>query len=379
MISGRRVMDVHVHIQPWEMHPPAVQRAMESGRTDLAQIREFMESPTAFLKFLDACGIERAALINYVSPDVMGFTPEVNDWCARYAGSAPDRLVAFGSVTPRFTSDPAGETRRVLDLGIRALKIHPPHQLFAVNEYRTGGPGAGIGEVFRVAEERNVPVMIHTGTSVFPGARNVYADPMPADDVGVDFPKLRVILAHAGRPLHGEAARFLVRRHENFLLDLSGILPKRARSTTAASCGYRGPLSVGLGLAQPGRRRPPPQRRGIRRDRSAGVRALRDPLGQRRPSVLGDTPRFSRSGHSSSRAGCRRHTSARPDPRALAPPDRSLKRKNRSRSRGPSTPISTRRGITTRKKGSVPYFRTAPRSSETLCFASPNNIKVFGR
>jgi predicted TIM-barrel fold metal-dependent hydrolase len=130
-------------------------------------------------------------------------------------------------VNPRFTKDPAGETRRVLDLGIRALKIHPPHQLFDVNDYRTGGPGAGIGEVFRVAEERGVPVMIHTGTSVFPGARNAYADPMPADDVGVDFPKLRVILAHAGRPLHGETALFLVRRHPNFFVDLSGIPPKR--------------------------------------------------------------------------------------------------------------------------------------------------------
>jgi hypothetical protein len=209
------------------MHPPDVQRAMESGRADLDRIREFMGSPSAFLGFLDECGIERAALINYVSPDVMGFTADVNDWCARYAAQAPDRLIPFGSVNPRFTDDPAGETRRVLDLGIRALKIHPPHQQLAVNEYRTGGPGAGIGEVFRVAEERNVPVMIHTGTSVFPGARNVYADPMPADDVGVDFPRLRVILAHAGRPLHGETARFLVRRHPNFFLDLSGIPPKR--------------------------------------------------------------------------------------------------------------------------------------------------------
>ena len=227
MISGHRVMDVHVHIQPWGMHPPGVQHAMESGRTDLARIREFIESPKAFLSFLDECGIERAALINYVSPDVMGFTADVNDWCARYAAAAPDRLIAFGSVNPRFTKDPAGETRRVLDLGIRALKIHPPHQLFAVNEYRTGGPGAGVGDVLRVAEERGVPVMIHTGTSVFPGARNVYADPMPADDVGVDFPKLTVILAHAGRPLHGKAAHFLVRRHENFLMDLSSIPPKR--------------------------------------------------------------------------------------------------------------------------------------------------------
>ena len=227
MIAGHRVTDVHVHIQPWEMHPPDVQRAMEAGRADLDRIRAFMESPRAFLDFMDECGLERAGLVNYVAPDVMGFTGEVNDWCARYAAVAPDRLIPFGSVNPRFTHDPAGETHRVLDLGIRALKVHPPHQLFAVNDYRTGGPGAGIGDVFRIAEERGVPVMIHTGTSVFPGARNVHADPMPADDVGVDFPKLRVILAHAGRPLYGDVARFLVRRHPNFYLDLSGIPPRR--------------------------------------------------------------------------------------------------------------------------------------------------------
>jgi predicted TIM-barrel fold metal-dependent hydrolase len=227
MIAGMRVADIHVHIQPWGMHPPKVQHAMESGRADLDRIRLFMESPKAFLEYLDECGIERVGLINYVAPDVMGFTSDVNDWCARYAAAAPDRLIPFGSVNPRFTNDPAGETSRVLDLGIRGLKVHPPHQLFDVNDYRTGGPGAGIGDVLRVAEERGVPVMVHTGTSVFPGARNVHADPMPADDVGVDFPKLRVILAHAGRPLYGDAARFLVRRHPNFFLDLSGIPPRR--------------------------------------------------------------------------------------------------------------------------------------------------------
>ena len=227
MIEGFAVTDAHVHIQPWEMHPSPVNAAMEAGRDDLESIRSFIESPAAFLRFLDTCGIERAAIINYVSPDVMGFTPDVNAWCARYCAEAPDRLIAFGSVHPRFSSRPADETERVLDLGIRGLKIHPPHQLFHVNEYRTGGPGAGIGEVFRVAEARGVPVMIHTGTSVFPGARNVYADPMPADDVGVDFPRLSVILAHAGRPLHGDAAFFLVRRHPRFSLDLSGIPPKR--------------------------------------------------------------------------------------------------------------------------------------------------------
>ena len=227
MIGGYTVTDLHIHIQPWEMLLPEVKARMEHGRKDLEPIREFMRSPKALLRFLDAAGIDRVALINYPSPDLMGFTHEANDWCARYCAEAPDRLIPFGSVHPRFTKDPAGETWRILDMGIRGLKVHPPHQLFQVNEYRTGGPGQGIGEVYRVAQERGVPVMIHTGTSIFPGARNVYADPMPADDVAVDFPRLTLILAHAGRPLHGETALFLARRHPQIWLDLSGIPPKR--------------------------------------------------------------------------------------------------------------------------------------------------------
>jgi predicted TIM-barrel fold metal-dependent hydrolase len=70
-------------------------------------------------------------------------------------------------------------------------------------------------------------VMIHTGTSVFPGARNRFADPMAADDVAVDFPRLSIVLAHAGRPLYMDTAVFLARRHPNVYLDLSGIPPRK--------------------------------------------------------------------------------------------------------------------------------------------------------
>ena len=68
--------------------------------------------------------------------------------------------------------------------------------------------------------------MFHTGTSVFPRARNIYADPMPIDDVAVDFPRLRIVVAHAGRPLYGETAFFLARRHPNVFLEISGIPPR---------------------------------------------------------------------------------------------------------------------------------------------------------
>jgi predicted TIM-barrel fold metal-dependent hydrolase len=55
----------------------------------------------------------------------------------------------------------------------------------------------------------------------------VYAQPILADDVGVDFPDLVVILAHGGRPLWMNEAFFLVRRHANMYMDISGIPPQK--------------------------------------------------------------------------------------------------------------------------------------------------------
>ena len=104
------------------------------------------------------------------------------------------------------------------------IKIHPPHQLLFPNDYLTGMKELEI--IYRAAEANGIPIMYHTGTSVFPGARNKYGDPMYVDDVAVDFPKLKILLAHGGRPLWMDTAFFLVRRHANVYLDISGIPPK---------------------------------------------------------------------------------------------------------------------------------------------------------
>ena len=221
MIEGFPVTDLHVHLHPKGAMLPHAQALMEAGA------EEYGESPREFVRFLDRCGVERAAIIAYVSPDIIGYPREINEWCSRFCSEAPERLIPFGSVHPRFTDRPAEETHRVLDLGIRGLKFHPLHQLFPMNAYRSGGAGKGVGGVLRVAEERGVPGMVHTGASVFPRARNAYADPMPCDDVAVDFPGLELILAHAGRPLHSETAFFLARRHPKVWLELSGIPPRR--------------------------------------------------------------------------------------------------------------------------------------------------------
>jgi uncharacterized protein len=219
------IIDIHIHIQPLEMFKPEARELIKKGRHDYDDVLKYTSSPRDFLKFLDAAEIERAGLINYVSPDVIGFPPEVNDWIARYCSADPKRLLAFGSVHPKYVTDPAAEVDRLKRMGIRGLKVHPSHQLFAPNEYRNGlGP---LGAMYERAQAVGLPVMIHTGTSIFPGARNLYAQPMLADDVGVDFRDLVVILAHGGRPLWMEEAFFLVRRHKNMYLDVSGIPPQK--------------------------------------------------------------------------------------------------------------------------------------------------------
>src|SRR6185437_1122008 len=80
--------------------------------------------------------------------------------------------------------------------------------------------------IYRAAEANGIPVMVHTGTSIFPAARNKYGDPIYLDDVAVDFPKLRILMAHGGRPIWMQTAFFLLRRHRNVHLDISGIPPK---------------------------------------------------------------------------------------------------------------------------------------------------------
>ena len=216
------IFDIHIHIQPWQMLNADVLPMIDDPSH--ANAKSILESPENVLRFFDAEGIERACCINYVSPDVMGFTREVNDWIADFTRAHRDRLLPVGSVNPLHELHVRDEIRRVLDLGMRMIKIHPPHQLFSPNAYR--GELWQLAEVYRECEARGVPVMFHTGTSVFPRARNVFADPMPIDDVAIDFPRLPIILAHAGRPLYGETAFFLARRHPNVHLDLSGIPPK---------------------------------------------------------------------------------------------------------------------------------------------------------
>src|ERR1019366_620538 len=190
------ITDCHVHIQPFELllSPPALE-LMKKHQPDFDRVLEFIRSPKAFLKYMDEVGLDRAVLINAAAPDVTGFPPGLNAMAANYAKANPKRLLSCGSFHPRDSP----------------------------NDYLNGMKELEL--LYRAAQSNGIPVMFHTGTSIFPGARNKYGDPIYIDDVAVDFPDLKIVLAHGGRPLWMNTAFFLVRRHANVYLDISSIPP----------------------------------------------------------------------------------------------------------------------------------------------------------
>jgi predicted TIM-barrel fold metal-dependent hydrolase len=147
---------------------------------------------------------------------------EVAESCAAHA----DVLIPFASVDPHKGRAGVREARRLVEEhGVRGFKFHPSIQAFAPND-RLAYP------LYEAIEELGVPALFHTGQTGIgagvPGGGGIrlkYSDPMLVDDVAVDFPELRIILAHPSFPWQDEA--LAVATHKPYVyIDLSGWSPK---------------------------------------------------------------------------------------------------------------------------------------------------------
>jgi predicted TIM-barrel fold metal-dependent hydrolase len=217
-----RAFDVHMHIAPWDRMKQKAREYM-LGK-DWKGMMRYASKASDLLQLMDTWEIDRAVLVNCVSPEVSGFGMEINDFMISYCKGNLDRLVPMGSIHPRTEKKPKQTIEGLISKGIRGFKLHPPHQMFQPNDHLNGLEPLKM--LYSICEREGLPIMVHTGTSMFPGARNRFADPMPIDDVAIDFPDLKIIMAHGGRPLWMEEATFLARRFPNVYMDISSIPPR---------------------------------------------------------------------------------------------------------------------------------------------------------
>src|SRR5207249_8062522 len=120
-----------------------------------------------------------------------------NEEVADAAAANPDVLIPFASIDPHRGQGGVDEARRLIaDHGVRGFKFHPNLQGFFPND-RMAYP------LYEVIEEAGLPAVFHTGHSGvgsgLPGGGGIrlkYSNPMCVDDVAVDFPDMKIVLAH---------------------------------------------------------------------------------------------------------------------------------------------------------------------------------------
>ncbi len=161
-----------------------------------------------------------------VDERLTGRPPVPNDEVAAIAAENSDIMMAFASVDPMRGAEAVSEAKRLIKTGgIRGFKLHPPLQQFHAND-KIAYP------FYEVLIEAKMPVIFHTGHSGIgtgmPGGGGVrlkYGNPMDIDDVAVDFPDMKIILAHPSFPWQDEAISVCLHKPQVYI-DLSGWSPK---------------------------------------------------------------------------------------------------------------------------------------------------------
>lgn len=77
--------------------------------------------------------------------------------------------------------------------------------------------------VYNLAEKYDVPVVFHTGDTYSVKGKLKYADPLTIDEVAVDHPKVRFVIAHLGNPWIDSAAE-VAYKNPNVWLEGSALL-----------------------------------------------------------------------------------------------------------------------------------------------------------
>jgi predicted TIM-barrel fold metal-dependent hydrolase len=137
-----------------------------------------------------------------------------------------DMMVAFASIDPHKGKMGVREARRLIDEGgIKGFKFHPTAQGFFPNDRLAYG-------LYEVIAENKLTALFHSGHSGIGtgmpgggGLRLKYSNPMHVDDVAVDFPDMRIIIAHPSWPWQDEALSVCLHK-PNVYIDLSGWSPK---------------------------------------------------------------------------------------------------------------------------------------------------------
>jgi predicted TIM-barrel fold metal-dependent hydrolase len=210
------VIDFHIHIGLKEHWHEWVHAYQKSTKSDFYKRYEELINPQKFAKYLKDNNIAEAIILPDICPITTGVVPNeyVMEFCA-----GQDIYIPFCTINPSLTTHPALEAKKYIQMGAKGIKLYPSYNHFYPNDRR-------LYPLYALAQDEQLPVLVHTGSSVFKGSKIKYADPVHLDELAADFSDLTLLMAHSGRGIWYDRAFFLSRLHPHLYLEISGLPPK---------------------------------------------------------------------------------------------------------------------------------------------------------
>lgn len=213
------ITDAHTHIFPGKIAEKAVGSIGDFYGIPMCH----PGSPEALLASGGVIGVRKYLVCSTATRP--GQVESINDFIVESCAAHPEFL-GFGTLHPGFPDIP-GEVRRISELGLRGVKLHPDFQQFNIDD-----PDAF--PIYESCAQAGLPILFHTGD-----ARYDWSAPARMAAVAKRYPSLTCIAAHFGGYNHWQDVD-IYRELPNVWFDTSSSLFKLPRERVLSLIGMMG-------------------------------------------------------------------------------------------------------------------------------------------
>jgi uncharacterized protein len=211
------IVDVHTHTPTHRDAVPAGEvRTYPKWRTDRP-----VTTTNSWADHAEATAAADVSIVFNIAVDDpeaatgLPYRPEdTNTATAAFVADDPARRVGFMSVNPKWT-DVFDEADRCRELGLVGVKLGPNYQDFDP----LSKPAL---DFYAYCERNGLPILFHQGASPIRAAPLRYTYPLVTDEIALQFPELRIVMAHMGHPW-GKETVVTIRKHPHVYADISSI------------------------------------------------------------------------------------------------------------------------------------------------------------
>ena len=198
------VIDFHTHTFPDSIAEKAISKLSKASHT----VAFANGTSKGLLTSMSEAGIDISVVLPVVTnPDK---TVSINDFSAKM-NQEKNGLVYFGGIHPQ-TNEPEKELKRIKDMGIKGIKIHPVYQGTPIDDIK-------YLRILDKAGELGLIVVTHGGNDIgFPGC--VMCSPKQIANAVRQVGNVRLVSAHLGGWRNWDEV-FMLCEYKNILIDTS--------------------------------------------------------------------------------------------------------------------------------------------------------------